>query len=472
VVALLLFAALLSVPSASGPAVRLARLAPAQVLSRLERTGEQSLARDCGYSQPLPASPGRSLWLFCDTPVYVRSKDTAGRVTWMLRDFIGGSTAAAGGFAPNRSAARAPGLLSEVVTPAVAGGESPGTGGVPPGTGGVPPGTGGVPPRAGEPSPFLPTPVGLITQAGLPCSANGYPASWISGLTRIPATPELLITFNDYCVLSGSGGYVPEGFGLVEYDPATNTLGNEVTVFSGGGFGMPTAAMLLGSPVFSGPYLYLFGPACTALTSGRCATGTIFEARVGAAPEDWGDPLRYQWWSRGPSGPWTSDAAAATSIIAGARPAAVSVADYRSAGHHLVLVEQTDINGGFTVYESRSPAGPWNRVMSARVPCGVGSGYVNFCRAIIGHPELTTRTQLVLSYFDPAMGARGHVMVAGFPWQLAPRAGVRLGMRPPLQRGPAFGPCYRGAPAIVAGLVPRRGLEPPVKLPGPDEFRG
>jgi hypothetical protein len=41
---------------------------------------------------------------------------------------------------------------------------------------------------------------------------------------------------------------------------------------------------------------------------------------------------------------------------------------------------------------------------------------VNFCRAIIVHPELSTSTQLVLSYFDPGAGARGHVMVAGFRW--------------------------------------------------------
>jgi hypothetical protein len=50
------------------------------------------------------------------------------------------------------------------------------------------------------------------------------------------------------------------------------------------------------------------------------------------------------------------------------------------------------------------------------VACGSGTGFANFCRAIIGHPELSTPTQLVLSYFDPAAGARGHVMVAGFRW--------------------------------------------------------
>jgi hypothetical protein len=50
------------------------------------------------------------------------------------------------------------------------------------------------------------------------------------------------------------------------------------------------------------------------------------------------------------------------------------------------------------------------------VPCRAGAGYANFCRAIIGHPELSTPAQLVLSYFDPAASAHGHVMVAGFRW--------------------------------------------------------
>jgi hypothetical protein len=402
VVLLLLVAYLLTVPQASGPPVAPARLAPAQVLSHLERSGELSLPRDCGYSQPLPTAARRSLWLFCDTPVYIRVKAGSGRATWVLKRFIGGSTAAAGSYAAGLPIPRAPGVLSEIATPTVANG--------------VTAGTGGPPPAPGEPAPFLPVPAGLVTLSGLPCSGNSYPASWISGLTRIPSTPDLLITFNDYCVLGGSGGFLPEGFGLVEYDPATDTLSNEATVFSGGEPGVPAGATLLGSPVFSGPYLYLFGPTCTALAYGRCATGTIFAARVGAAPGDWADPLRYQWWTRGSFGHWTSNAAAAASIISGARPSAVSVADYRAAGRRLVLVEQTDIGGGFTVYDARDPAGPWRRIMSGRVPCRAGSGYANFCRAIIGHPELSTGTQLVLSYFNPGAGAHGHVMVAGFPW--------------------------------------------------------
>ncbi len=226
----------------------------------------------------------------------------------------------------------------------------------------------------------------------------------------------LLIAFNNYCVLSGTGGLLPEGFGLAEYDPATGTLSNEAVVFSGVNLAVAAAAKLLGSPVFSGRYLYLFGPTCTALAHGGCATGRLFEARVPATPLAWTDPLSYQWQSRGVPGSWTPDAAAATSIIAGARPSAVSVADVPAAGRHFVMVEQTDISGAFTVYESPAPGGTWHRMTSGRVPCRPGTGFLNFCRAIIVHPELSTSTQLVLSYFDPGASARGHVMVAGFGW--------------------------------------------------------
>jgi len=395
-VLLIFLAVLLGVPSAVGPPSQPGTLAPTLVLSGFERAGHRSIARDCGYSAPLPASPGRSLWLFCDTPVYVRVTDARGHLAWALRRFIPGSTAAVGRAAPGAGpAGRAPGRLSEVGTPGAGGGAT----------------------RAAAPARFLPPPAGLVTPAGLPCGDGNasYAASWASGIARIPSTPDLLIAFSNYCVLSGTGGFLPEGFGLVEYDPATGTLSNDVTVFPGVGTGI-AAAKLLGSPVFSGPYLYLFGPACSAQAHGSCATGTLFEARVPASALAWTDPLSYQWRSPGPSGPWTPDAAAATSIIAGATPSAVSVADFSAAGHHFVLVEQTAINGAFTLYESATPAGAWTRIRSGHVPCRAGTGFANFCRAIVGHPELSSPAQLVLSYFDPGAGPRGHVMVAGFRW--------------------------------------------------------
>jgi hypothetical protein len=357
-----------------------ATLRPTPVLSSLERSGQLSLAGDCGYSSPLPSDPARSLWLFCDTPVYAKKTDRAGRSTWSLERFIEGSTAAVSSPEP---AGHAPGELGEVATPGDPG--RPAT-------------------RSGTAAaPFLGQPAGLVMPGGSPCGLDGsYAASWVSGVTRVPSTPDLLITFNNYCVLSGTGGFVREGFGLAEYDPSTGTLSDDVTVFAG-----PE----LGTPFFSGGYLYLYGSRCT----GRC-TGTIIEARVRASPAAWGNRFSYRWLVGGPAGTWTSDPAAAAGVIAGPSLAGVSVASFAAVGRGYVLVEQTNLDGAFAVYGSASPAGPWKRVTAGRVRCRAAAGYANFCRAIIGHPELSTPGQLVLSYFNPAAAANGHVMVAGFRW--------------------------------------------------------
>src|ERR1700733_729186 len=104
-------------------------LRPTPVLSSLESSGQVSLAGDCGYSSPLPSEPASSLWLFCDTPVYVRKTDRDGRSSWSLQRVIEGSTAAVS--SPG-SAGRAPGELSEVATPADPGRRATRAGAAPP----------------------------------------------------------------------------------------------------------------------------------------------------------------------------------------------------------------------------------------------------------------------------------------------------------------------------------------------------
>jgi hypothetical protein len=379
-------------------------LAAAPVLARAEVSGALSLGRDCGYSATLPAHTDESLWLFCDTPVYARSTHR-GHVTWEFQRFIPGSTAAVGAKVPGPGPGISePGRLTEVGTPRV--------------TGWAPEPAGG-PTAPGVLAPFLSAPTGLVTTAGLPCGTDSgsYPASWISGVARVPSSPDLLITFNDYCVLTQPSVFEPEGFGLAEYDPATRTLSNDVTVFDGEPQGPGGTQLALGSPVFSGHYLYLFAPVCAAPAGGRCA-GTVVEARVPADPLAWTNPFSYQWLSTGPSGPWTGYPPAATALVAGPGPVGpVDVSDFAASGHRLVLIEETDIEGSFTAYQAPGPGGPWTRLRSGQVACRkLRPGSASFCRAIIGHPELSTGAELVLSYFNPDAGPSGHVMVEGFRW--------------------------------------------------------
>ena len=369
-------------------------------MSQAEAGGNVSLGRDCGYSAPLPADSRQSLWLFCDTPVYTRQPDGS----WDFTQFIPGSTAAVGSTSAGPGPGiTEPGTLTETGTPRAAASA---------------PQPADAPTAPGALAPFLAAPAGLTTSTGLPCgqSSGSYAASWISGVTRVPSTPDLLITFNNYCVIISTGTPEAEGFGLAEYDPATRTLSHEVTVLGGQPRdlgGTPS----LGSPLFSGRYLYLFGPACATLARGRCS-GTLVEARVPASQLAWTDPLKYRWRSTGPSGPWTSDPAAATPLIAGPGPVtAVDVAGFTAAGHQLVAIEQVGIGGSFIAYQAPAPGGPWTEITSGQLACqSAHPGYASLCRAIIGHPELSSRTELVLSYFDPASGPAGHVMVEGFRW--------------------------------------------------------
>jgi hypothetical protein len=369
---------------------------PSQVLSNFENHYAANLVRDCGYSQPLPAKPASSLWLFCDTDTY--GFNSQGQ--WQLTGIINGSTAAEG----PATSGEVPTAISELTTPGT-----------------------GVPamPNNDGPAQFLPTPPGLVTSAGLSCDSanNSYAASWISGVTQDAArSSDVLISYDNFCVPGGGGNPLAEGFGLAEYNPATNTLDSQATVFTLTS-GQPLAQQeLLGSPVFSGGYLYLFASYCADVYKATCVSSNgnaVYLARVSASPSAWGHASGYQWRA---GSAWTGTAGSATSVVSGATPLAVNVGSFSALGQGLVLIEQTNLVGKFIVYEASGPSGTWTEKTSGTVPCTSEGN--SFCRAIIGHPELSTTSQLLVSYFNPgaapyyyqAAGAEGHVMVAAFPW--------------------------------------------------------
>jgi hypothetical protein len=370
---------------------------PAQVLSNFETHNSANIVRDCGFSQPLPTDPARSLWLFCDSDIYGFNS----KRQWTRSRIIDGSTAAEGPVTPGT----APDGLSELAKP----------------------GTRIRPiPNDDAPEQFLPTPSGLYTTAGLPCDqANGaYAASWISGVTSDAArSADMLISFNDVCVSIRSGRAAVEGFGLTEYHPATNTLGRPVTVFRAAK-GQTTAAQeALGSPMFFGGSLYLFGSRCAEMYDATCLArrgNAVYLTRVTANSAAWANPGSYRWYA-GPAG-WTATAGGAVSILSESRPLAISVEDFADIGKGLVLIEQTNAVGAFTVYRATRPAGDWVETTSGTLPCTTEG--VSFCRAIIGHPELSTSDKLFLTYFNPGAGPyynpsayrEGHVMAAVVPW--------------------------------------------------------
>jgi hypothetical protein len=362
------------------------RPAPWPVLSNYEQRTGNAVHRDCGYSSPLPGKPGWSIWLFCDTAV----TSVGGRKVEGL--ILGTDSAAEGPY----QAGRAPGLLSEVPTPPARPALSP----------------------AAAPQPFLPVPDGLqLPGSVLPCSGPGsYPAAWISGVTGAPSAVGggLLVAYDDYCVTGSGDGPVAEGFGLAEYYPARNLLGPVTPVFrSGLGMSLPQQ-QVLGSPVVGADgYLYLFGFCQVASPLAGCGASQVFLARTVATPAYWANPFTYQYWT---GDGWSADAAAAGSLIPAGHLLGVSVGDYAADGQGLVMIEQTSLDGGFQAWQARSPAGPWRRLLAGRVPCtrGIEAGTEGLCRALIGHPELSTRGDLLISYYDPG---NGHVRVAAYPWR-------------------------------------------------------
>ena len=353
------------------------------VLSNFERRTGETVSRDCGYSSPLPGRPGWSLWLFCDTQV-LSGRASRQRVASLI---LGTDTAAAGSYRPGR----VPGPLSEIPTPT----RGPGSA--------VPPAL----PDDGAPAPFLPAPGGLTLPGGAaPCAGGGaYPAAWVSGVAGAPASSghRLLVTYDDYCVTSFPGTpAVAEGFGIAGYDPSRGTLTVAPPVF-GGGSPLPSQ-QTLGSPVLGRDgYLYLFG----------YGPGGVYLARVPAAPSFWQNPFAYQYLA---GAGWSPSPEAARSLLPpGRRPLGVTAGDYTADGHGLVMIEQTSLAGNFTAWRASSPAGPWHRALSGQVPCTAGTGRQagDLCRALTGHPELSTGDRLLLSFFDPGTG---HVEVTSYPW--------------------------------------------------------
>ena len=378
-------------------ALSVRRAPPMQVLSNFENHYNANIVRDCGFSQPLPADRARSLWLFCDSDLY--GFNSKGQ--WTRSRIIDGSTAAEGPVTPGA----APDGLSELAKP----------------------GTGiRSIPNDDAPEQFLPTPSGLYTAAGMPCDqAHGaYAASWISGVTSVAArSADVLISFNDVCVSISSGGAALEGFGLTEYDPATNTLTSPVTVFRAPKGQTIAAQEALGSPIFFGGDLYLFGSRCAEIYDVTCLPhpgNAVYLTRVAANPSAWANPDSYRWFA-GPS-EWTATARGAVSILRGSHPLGISVEDFANVGKGLVLIEQTNDVGAFTVYRGTRPTGDWVETTSGTLPCTTEG--VSFCRAIIGHPELSTSAGLFVTYFNPGAGPyhnpsadpEGHVMAAVVPW--------------------------------------------------------
>jgi hypothetical protein len=319
------------------------------------------ITRDMGISVQYAA--GKALWLFGDTEQFTPNG----------MSFLGGTTAAYGGFA----AGQAPQTLNEVPTP----------------------GSGALTTGLTAPTPFLPGTTGIkIPGTTTPCTTGGnYAPAWANGAT-LEASGKILIALAEVC----SPALVGEAFGVVEWDPATNSFtgGSTInTVFRNTGTNGLPAQLGLSHPILGpqGGYVYLFS---------NDGNG-VYLARVPAAHAATAAAASYEFLS---NGTWVPSAnyAQATSVVAfsGINPLEISVGDYSTTTNHhyvmLVWMLETGVGNGaaaMAVYSASSVLGPWTLGPTVVVPDACDAGQFG-CYAIEGHPELSSAGSLVYSYFS------------------------------------------------------------------------
>jgi hypothetical protein len=357
--------------------------------SQAERNSGVLFYRDGGMSSQFLFQPSEaSLWLFGDSPI------SDGAVVF-------GSTAAISTANPQDFSANASGQSGAEVTEVPTGRSC-----------------------ADGSCQFLTNPTDLS------CPQLRGEVRWPTGVAHEPGpSTRVVITFVDVCTETST----VEGSGLLEYDPAGNRItSGQVRPF----VSSPISSQLpppmeLGSPLFykNDGFVYFLSSECDSTEFGGCTSGKLFVSRVLDSARAWRDASSYQWWT---GQAWADTPALATSVlptVRGLGPFGIGVGDFSrvaNAPATFALIVMTDIDGGFEVLESNSPTGPWEPALAGRVPdnCAAPPGNTLTCRTLELHPELSTATRLVFSWFSvddydasgPNDAIGGHLRLGVIPW--------------------------------------------------------
>jgi hypothetical protein len=358
-------------PSAVGslpswrPGAPTSGLKAAPVLSDAENA-TTVISRDIGITVALPN--GLELWLFGDTSIYGRSGGA-----WTLSNFVDGSTA----FAAHYKRGQVP-----------HGSEYP----------------------SATPTRFLPVPNGVYMAdgSGRPCiKGNGdaaFPARWPNGATVMPTDhSDVLITYSIVCVFGQSTNPqdVTEGWGYALYNWRTSRFDrgpvDVVTPRINGGAIADLSVWR--SPIFHDGELTVFASTCPKRFLG-CIHGQVSSVTLPATTAALDHVMSYpvRKLSTDSSGVW--------------EPQSISVGRYSTG---LRLIEGTTIAGTYAILSASTVDGPWHIDWSGKLPgCPPRFGY---CFALEGHPELSTPTDVVVSYVDPDIGpGMGHVVMSALPF--------------------------------------------------------
>jgi hypothetical protein len=319
------------------------------------------VSRDDGISVLLP--DGHALWLFGDTGIYQRIRGGA----WNQTGFIDGSTAL-----------QAKNVRGQVPR----GGEYP----------------------SGVPARFVPVPndVYLPDGSGRACTYKtaAFPARWPTGAAVMPSNPsEVLVTYSVVCITHESAGVDAiraEGWGYMLYNWRTRHIDRgPLDVFRPRSTGVELGpAQIYGWPIFQNGTVTLFSSRCTKAFV-VCTRGQVWKVTMpatAAALSAKSSYTRVELRTDG-SGQWT--------------PLSISVGRYSNG---LRLIEMDSIAGTYKIFSSRSLGAAWHLRQSGTLPgCPTRT---SFCFALAGHPELSTPTQLFVSYKNPDSGPFGHMVIS------------------------------------------------------------
>jgi hypothetical protein len=262
---------------------------------------------------------------------------------------------------------------------------------------------------AATPSRFLPVPSGVYMAdgSGRACvKGNGdaaFPVRWPNGAAVMPAdNSEVLITYSLVCVFGQSDNPqdVTEGWGYALYNWRTSRFDRgPVDVVKPQTDGAPIADLTVWrSPIFHDGEVTLFASKCPRRFLG-CIHGEVSSVTMPATTDALDNVTSYptKLLSTDSSGHW--------------EPQSISAGRY---ANKLRIVEGTTIAGTYAILSAPTVSGPWHLSESGKLPgCPPRLGY---CFALEGHPELSTPTEIVVSYVDPNVGpGMGHVVMSALP---------------------------------------------------------
>jgi len=179
----------------------------------------------------------------------------------------------------------------------------------------------------------------------------------------------------------------------------------------------------------------LFSANCDSWYVGVCLGGRVFVARVPDSVGQLRTASAYRFLDTATGG--FTDTAAQASAQSGSLvpdtlggPFGISIESNAGvpgvSGESLEMVVTADGYGDYQLWRSPSPTGPWTMQARGRIPGCSNAPGSSFCYALTAHPELSTSSRLMLSYYDPgyfqclnacsADGYISHLYDIAVPW--------------------------------------------------------